>query len=118
LSQSHLLKFGIIPVILTIAAAVTVQRLTTANVENTGQQNVPITKVFSNLTTENSAKSQTETAITQASEKISAAKNNSANETPELFSAEISAEKKQFHQFNEPRRKVIRIEIRNKRCCG
>lgn len=106
MSQSHLLKFGIIPVILTIAAAVTVQRLTTANVENTGQQNVPITKVFSNLTTENSAKSQTETAITQASEKISAAKNNSANETPELFSAEISAEKNSSTSSTNPGEKL------------
>ncbi len=106
MSQSHLLKFGIIPVILTIAAAVTVQRLTTANAENASQQNVPITKVFSNLTTENSAKSQTETAITQASEKISAAKNNSANQTPELSSAEISAEKNSSTSSTNPGEKL------------
>lgn len=106
MSQSHLLKFGIIPVILTIAAAVTIQRLTTANAENTGQQNVQITKVFSNLTTGNSAKSQTEAAITQASEKISAAKNNSANQTPELSSAEISAEKNSSTSSTNPGEKL------------
>lgn len=106
MSQSHLLKFGIIPVILTIATAVTVQRLTTANAENASQQNVPITKVFSNLTTENSAKSQTEAAITQASEKISAAKNNSANQTPELSSAEISAEKNSSASSTNPGEKL------------
>ncbi len=106
MSQSHLLKFGIIPVILMIAAAVTVQRLTTANAENTGQQNIPITKVFSNLTTGNSAKSQTEAAITQASEEISAAKNNSANQTPELSSAEISAKKNSSTSSTHPGEKL------------
>ncbi len=106
MSQSHLLKFGIIPVILTLAAAATVQRLTTANAENASQQNVPITKVFSNLTTENSAKSQTEAAITQASEKISAVKNNSANQTPELSSAEISAEKNSSTSSTHPGEKL------------
>ncbi len=106
MSQSHLLKFGIIPVILMIAAAVTVQRLTTANAENTGQQNIPITKVFSNLTTGNSAKSQTEAAITQASEKISAAENNSANQTPELSSAEISAKKNSSTSSTHPGEKL------------
>ncbi len=106
MSQSNLIKFGIISVIFTLAGAVTVQRLTTANAENASQQNVPITKVFSNLTTENSAKSQTETAITQASEKIPATKNNSANQTPELSSAEISTEKNSSTSSTNPGEKL------------
>ncbi len=118
MSQSHILKFGLIPAIAIVTLVATAQGLTTLSADGHGQTasqpNVEKTKVFSSLTTaRGSDKSQTESAIIQPSVKIAAEKNNSVEpkveQKQELSSAEISAGKNSATSSTNPGQKLSAV---------